>query len=175
MFRKLIVILTISATIPGYGQESLSYADQLKQLEEELDSLSIFNLLDSILLLDTSPTSEFNVRLGYTSSVTSAGRDYNINQSGSIQGLSFYHKSGLYADLSGYWNSGVTPSYNPIVISGGYLGSFSRKLSYSLDYEHWFYHKDDSSQNDLTNSIGTRSGNQWYGKVDCRTSYWWGG
>ncbi len=133
----------------------LSYAEQLLALEQEMDSLSIFNLLDSILLQNETQKSMLNARFGITSSVTSAGRDYNINQTGYSTGLSYFHKSGAYLDLSGYWNSNVTPTYNPTILSGGYLGSFSSKWSYSLDYEHWFFNPKDSSENELTNSLGT--------------------
>ncbi|MEQ9403694.1 MAG: hypothetical protein RIM99_08930 [Cyclobacteriaceae bacterium] len=135
--------------------DELSYAEQLEALELELDSLSIFNLLDSVLLLGSSPKSELNIRYGFTSSVTSGGRDYNINQTGYSGGLSYFHKSGTYVDVSGYWNSNVNPGYNPTILSTGYLGSFSKKWNFSFDYEHWFYNPQDSSENELTNSLGT--------------------
>jgi len=138
------------------AQESnLSYAEQLLALEMEMDSLSIFNFLDSVLLQNNMQSNQLSVRVGMTSSVTSAGRDYNINQTGYSAGFSYFHKSGGYLDLSGYWNSDVTPTYNPTILSGGYLGTFSPKWSYSLDYEHWFFNPKDSSENALTNSFGT--------------------
>ncbi|MEP1094621.1 MAG: hypothetical protein ABJG78_05895 [Cyclobacteriaceae bacterium] len=138
------------------AQESnLSYAEQLLALELEMDSLSIFNFLDSVLLQNDVESSQLSVRVGMTSSVTSAGRDYDINQTGYSAGLSYFHKSGGYLDLSGYWNSDVTPTYNPTILSGGYLGSLSPKWSYSLDYEHWFFNPKDSSDNSLTNSFGS--------------------
>lgn len=133
----------------------LSYQEQLLALEMELDSLSIFNLLDSALLLGIAQKSELNVRYGFTSSVTSAGRDYNIQQTGHSWGAAYFHKSGIYTDLSGYWNSDLVPSHNPTIFSLGYLHSSSKQWSYSLDYEHWFYNPKDSSDNALTNSLGT--------------------
>ncbi|MEP5611542.1 MAG: hypothetical protein ABJP45_04800 [Cyclobacteriaceae bacterium] len=138
------------------AQESnLSYAEQLLALEQEMDSLSIFNFLDSLLLQNNIQPNQLSLRVGVTSSVTSAGRDYNINQTGYSAGLSFFHKSGGYLDLSGYWNSDVTPTYNPTILSGGYLGTLAAKWTYSLDYEHWFFNPKDSSDNSLTNSFGT--------------------
>jgi len=141
--------------IPAKSQDSLSYAAQLEILESELDSLSIFNLIDSLLLSSEfySNRSELNLKVGYTSSITSSGRDFGINQSGYSSGITYYHKSGFYGDLSGYWNNGVTPSYNPTILNLGYLVN-SKKLNYSFDYEHWFYNPQDSSENPLTNSIG---------------------
>lgn len=138
------------------AQESnLSYAEQLLALEQEMDSLSIFNFLDSVLLQSNSRPNQLSLRFGMTSSVTSAGRDYDINQKGYSAGISMFHKSGTYLDLSGYWNSDVSPTYNPTILSGGYLGTLSTKWSYSLDYEHWFFNPKDSSENSLTNSFGT--------------------
>lgn len=139
----------------SFSQDELSYAEQLKALEEDMDSLSIFNLIDSLFTLDLAPRSELNIRAGFTTNVTSAGRDYEINQSGISPGISYYHKSGFYGDLAGYWNSGTDPRYNPTVLSAGYLGTFNNpKWSYSLDAERWFYNPKDSSDNPLTYSIG---------------------
>lgn len=120
-----------------------------------MDSLSIFNLLDSLFDFEYSAGSELNIRLGFTSSVTSAGRDYSLNQTGISPGVSYYHKSGWYGDLSGFWNSGVEPSYNPTILSGGFLGTMGEKWGYSMDYEKWFFNPNDSSDNPLTHSIGT--------------------
>ncbi len=158
MFRRVAIISWLLCQfIHGFSQveEEVDYAQELLALEQELDSLSIFNLIDSILLLESPVKSEMNLRFGVTTSVTSAGRDYNIDQTGYSTGLSYFHKSGVYGDLSGYWNSNVNPTYNPTILSAGYLGSFSNKWSYSLDYEHWFYNPKDSSDNPLTNSFGT--------------------
>ncbi|MEM7298360.1 MAG: hypothetical protein AAF391_08860 [Bacteroidota bacterium] len=158
MFRSITILVLIGFCFRPFAQDSdtLSYADQLAALELEMDSLSIFNLIDSLFDIDaTAVSNEFNVRMSYTTSVTSAGRDYNLDQTGIAGGVSYYSKSGFYGDLSGYWNSGVTPNYNPTVIALGYLGSKGTKWSYSFDYEKWFFNPQDSSDNLLTNSMGT--------------------
>ncbi len=152
----MISMLTAFAVF-GFAQEEtdLSYADQLLALEQELDSISIFNLLDSVISLELSIANEFNVRFGFTSSVTSAGRDFDINQSGISTGVSYFHKTGVYGDLTGFWNSKVTPNYNPTILSLGYLGNGKGNWSYSFDYEHWFYNPRDSSDHTLTHSLST--------------------
>lgn len=158
MFRSITIVVLIGVCFRSFSQdsESISYADQLAALELEMDSLSIFNLIDSLFDMEaTTVSNEFNVRMGFTTSVTSAGRDYNLNQSGISGGVSYYSKSGFYTDVSGYWNSGVTPNYNPTVVALGYLGSKGTKWSYSFDYEKWFFNPQDSSDNLLTNSLGT--------------------
>ncbi len=155
MRRSFTILVLQIIVFSTFSQEGRSYAEQLKAIEDEMDSLSIFNLIDSLFTLDTSPSSELNIRAGFTTNVTSAGRDYNLNQSGLSPGISYYHKSGFFADLAGYWNSGVTPNYNPTVLSAGYLGNFRNpKWSYSVDAEKWFYNPKDSSNNPLTYSLG---------------------
>lgn len=120
-----------------------------------MDSLSIFFLIDSLFSTSIEPASEVNIRLAYTSSVTSAGRAFDISQQGISPGVSYYHKSGAYVDLAGYWNSGTDPKYNPTVLTAGYLGALKNsKWNYSLDAERWFYNPKDSSDNPLTYSIG---------------------
>lgn len=155
MFRPIAIATLYLITLSSSGQDTLSYAEQLRIIEEEMDSLSIFNLIDSLFNMERESSSELNVRLSYTTNVTSAGRDYNISQSGISPGVSYYHKSGLYGDLAGYWNSGVEPNYNPTIFSLGYLGNFkNKKWSYTLDGEKWFYNPNDSSDNPLTYSLG---------------------
>lgn len=155
MFRTVTTSVLLIIAFSSFSQETLSYAEQLKAIEEEMDSLSIFNLIDSLFTLDIDPASELNIRVGFTTNVTSAGRDYDLSQSGFSPGISYYHKSGMYGDLAGYWNSGVEPNYNPTVLSGGYLGTFKNpKWSYSVDAERWFYNPKDSSENPLTYSAG---------------------
>lgn len=155
MKRIVTIGVLLAASFSSYSQDELSYAEQLAAIEEEMDSLSIFTLIDSLFAMDYSPANELNVRLGFTTNVTSAGRDYNISQSGVSPGVSYYNRSGFYGDLAGYWNSGVDPNYNPTVLSAGYLGNFkNEKWSYSIDSEKWFYNPKDSSNNPLTYSLG---------------------
>ena len=155
MLRPVTIFGLLVLCFSSQAQDEVSYAEQLKALEGELDSLSIFNLIDSLFDTEVLPASELNVRLGFTTNVTSAGRDYNISQSGFAPAVSYYHRSGLYGDLAGYWNSGVDPSYNPTVFSLGYLGTFENpKWSFSIDSERWFYNPNDSSNNPLFYSLG---------------------
>ena len=155
MFRTVTTSVLLIIAFSSFSQETLSYAEQLKAIEQEMDSLSIFNLIDSLFTLDIDPASELNIRAGFTTNVTSAGRDYDLSQNGFSPGISYYHKSGMYGDLAGYWNSGMKPNYNPTVLSAGYLGTFKNpKWSYSVDAERWFYNPKDSSENPLTYSAG---------------------
>ena len=78
------------------------------------DSTDIFDLIDSLLETDIT-YSQLSVRLGYTSDISYAGRTFGFNQFGLTGGVSYYHKTGLFGDVSGYWNSNLDPSYNPTI------------------------------------------------------------
>ncbi len=155
-YGKTITGLLILLAVPLYGQEELrSFEEKLAQLEAEMDSLSIFFLLDSVLETSYEKYSELNTRLSYNSNVLSAGRNYGLNQHGISPGLSFYHKSGFFTDYVGFWSNNLSPKYNLSIFSAGYLGSMDR-WTYSASYERWVYHDSqaDPSKNLLRNSLG---------------------
>lgn len=157
----MMTFLLLSSWSFETTSQELSYAEQLDLLESELDSMGVFNLFDSILsTTELQIPNELNFRFSYTDNVTSAGRDFNLDQSGLSPGIAYYHRSGFYGDLAGYWNSGVTPNYNPTILTIGYLGNKKRWV-YSMDYERWFYNPKDSLVSDLTNSIGGYGGYNW--------------
>ena len=132
------------------AQES-SYADQLEALIAEMDSLSIFSLIDSTLSASYTPYSELNIRASYSSNVAVAGRNYGINQHGFSPGISFYHKSGLFADVTGYWNSAYEPAYSVTMLSLGYFGN-KGNFPFVPSYERWIYNMDETAT--LFNNLG---------------------
>ena len=132
----------------------------LDQLQFELasDSLDILDLIDSLLTGDFR-YSQLSLRFGYTSDITYAGRNFGIQQYGFGAGVSYYHKTGLFGDVSGYWNSNIQPAYNPTITTLGYLGSFTNKWTYTLSYDHFFYNVPDEEllYYPITNSLNISS------------------
>ena len=122
----------------------------LDELEAQLaaDSLTIFDLIDSLDKL-TFKYSQLSLRLGYTSNITNAGRNFGIQQYGFTAGVSFYHSSGLFADLSGYWNSYITPHYSPTIPAIGYMGFINSKWTYTVSYDHFFYHQGKIAEDEI--------------------------
>jgi hypothetical protein len=120
------------------------------------DSLNIFNLIDSLLVLeDLEPRSQLGVRLGYNSNVLSAGRTLGIEQFGLSPSLSFYHKWGFYADVTGYWSKDFEPAYYLTVLSAGYMHTFSSYFSITANYDRYFYNTDIPDQYiDFKNTLG---------------------
>ncbi len=120
------------------------------------DSVDIFELIEN--LLDTKLRySQLSLRTGYTSDIVYAGRNFGFNQFGFSAGAAYYHQSGLFADLSGYWNSSLEPSYNPTIATLGFMHGFTSKWTYTLSYDHFFYQDIESGDFDvsfpLTNSL----------------------
>ncbi len=156
-----LIILLVAIPFLSYTQEGeIDYAAELAKLELELDSGGIFSLIDSVLNLDFTPPSELHLRFGYNSSVLTAGRDFGLNQHGLTPGITFYHKSGVFSDLTAFWNSEADPKYNLTMASIGYMGTLKKNWNYTFSFEKWFYNESNSttSNGQPTNNIGTSLG-----------------
>jgi hypothetical protein len=137
--RLLFTFLASVSVVVLNAQDDTSL---LSEVETDLtfeDSLSIFNLIDSLLQQGDLDASQLAVRLSYNSNVLSTGRTLGINNFGLAPGVSYYHKSGLYADLSGYWSKDFDPSYYLTVVSLGYMRDFSKHFSMMAGYDRYFY------------------------------------
>lgn len=130
--------------------------DSLLLEELAADSLSIIDLLDSLLLLDYRYSS-LMLRAGYISDIVNAGRDFGVSQYGFSAGISYYHKTGIFSDISGYWNSDIEPHYNPTTATLGFMGTIGRKWSIIVSYDHYFYGNTGDINYTLTNSLNFSS------------------
>lgn len=96
---------------------------------------------------DTSAVlySECVLRLGYSSKTLSAGRDFGINQYAFTPSFTYYHKSGVYAGVSGSWYSQTDPNYNLTTLSVGYDGS-SKDMNwgYTVSYDRLIFNPDET-------------------------------
>lgn len=108
------------------------------------DSLNIFNLIDSLLTLEeNTPRSQLAIRLTYNSNVLYTGRTLGIDQFGLSPGVSFYHKTGFYTDVSGFWSADFDPNYYLTILSLGYMHAFNSKFSFVAGYDRYFYNLED--------------------------------
>ncbi len=163
----LLFVLGAFVALQLRAQDTLSLDEQWALLEAELDSFAIFNALDSLLTAKAEVPSEVNLRISYNSNITSAGRNYGINQHGIAPGIAYYDKTGLWADVSGYWNSEAEPQYNLTIISGGYLDFFQPKWSYGLSYERWIFHDSEAL---FENSMGASTSYN-FGPISANLDY----
>lgn len=135
----LTLFLSMSCTIQAQDIDSLLLGDELDFLISG-DSLSVFALIDSLLNTDVNPKSQLAMRLGYNSNVIAAGRTLGIENFGLAPGITYYHKSGLFADVTGFWSKDFDPSYYLTVTSLGYSYILSKKFSIMATYDRYFYH-----------------------------------
>ena len=115
-----------------------SLAQDLKQTQapqQELDSTLTTNSI-------TSPSedySELSLRVSFLNRALSYGRDFGINQSALTASATYFHKTGMFAALTGYWYSEADPNYNLTLLSLGYGGDFTDNWSYTVGYDRYFF------------------------------------
>jgi hypothetical protein len=127
-----------------FAQDTDAFLTKPDSLLTFSDSLSIFQLIDSLLTLETlSDYSQLAFRLGYNSNVLWAGRTLGIDQFGLAPGLSYYHKSGWFADASLFWSNDFEPNYYLTILSAGYMHTFSRHFTAMASYDRYFYNLED--------------------------------
>jgi len=143
LYPLLLTILLLSSCAL-YAQDDRILKDDTTQLTS-FDSLSIFQLIDSLLAVADDPGSQLVTRLSYNSNVLSAGRTLGIQNFGLAPGLSYYHKTGLYVDASAYWSKDFQPKYYLSILSAGYMHDFSKHFSIMMEYDRYFYNVNSDS------------------------------
>lgn len=137
------VIISVSSC-NLFAQDTDAFLTKPDSLLTFSDSLSIFQLIDSLLTLDElNDYSQLAFRIGYNSNVLWAGRTLGIDQFGLAPGISYYHKSGLFADASFFWSKDFEPNYYLTILSAGYMHTFSRHFSAMASYDRYFYNLED--------------------------------
>lgn len=145
-------MLSFAAFISTAQDDLHSFEEELAQLELEMDSLSIFGFLDSMINATTAK-SEIGIRIGYSSSRLTAGRDFNTQQRGYSPGISYYHKSGAYADFTSFLNNKEARSFDQSILHAGYLWIPDKQWTINPYVEKTFSHQREPY--DLSQSIGT--------------------
>lgn len=140
VLKRCIYIGAILASSCLRAQDADSLLNPPKDFLTYSDSLNIFNLIDSLLMLEElEQRSQLAVRVGYNSNVFSVGRTLGIEQFGLSPSVSYYHKSGAYADVTGYWSKDFEPAYYLTILSAGYLHTFSKYFSVIGNYDRYIY------------------------------------
>jgi len=161
VFGLLFNPMRSEAQVMDHYDSMLAEYEQLDSIllsEFGSDTSSLFSLLEDLMNEDYLK-SQLSLRAGYTSNITNAGRNFGIQQYGLNAGIAFYHKTGLFADVGGYYNSDQDPKYNTTTLAAGYMGILGTHWNYFLSYDHFFYSKPKDSDvlitYPLTNSINT--------------------
>jgi hypothetical protein len=104
------------------------------------DSLSIFQLIDSLINLEQEKEkSQLAFRAGYNSNIVATGRPFQLGQFGVSGGSSFFHRSGFFVDATGYWSPEYTPSYFLTIASLGFMKADLKRFSFLVEYSRYFY------------------------------------
>jgi hypothetical protein len=144
-FSLLLLIASCSQSLKAQKADSLNPLSTPSILSYE-DSLSIFQLIDSLLTLEeVSVRSMLAARVSYNSNVLAAGRTLGIEQFGLAPGLAYYHTSGLYVDVSAYWSKDFEPSYYLTIFSAGYMRTFNKWFSFIASYDRYLYNLGDDA------------------------------
>lgn len=124
MKKNIILICSLLlASFSGFSQ------GQKEQLSD--------SFLDSLVTYFENgggKTHFLTARVRYTNKALFAGRDFGVNQSMLMPSVSYLHKSGLYADFTGYAYSQSSPKYQFSNVSVGYMGVLGTKFLYSAEY-----------------------------------------
>jgi hypothetical protein len=168
--KTLVVIqfCWMTFVIAAHGQETDSVkfvlapafadsisTDKLDSIFSYADSLSIFTMIDSLLKKQIEIGSSLVIRAGFNSNIISAGRTIGVNQYGASAGLSYYHRSGLFFDLTSNWSEQYNPSLYLTIAAVGYLKTISRHYSMLASYDRLIYNNTDINvETPLTNMVG---------------------
>ena len=140
-----IVVSVCISVVNGQQADSIllksdPYISELDSMMERGDTLGLFSLIDSVMNMEAPAIkSQLITRLGYNSNVVSASRTLGFNQFGMAPGVSYYHKSGMYADVTGYWSNEYSPNYYLTVASAGYMNSPTKWWSFMAEYNRYLY------------------------------------
>lgn len=148
-------VVSVVVVIMIQCQLAKAQDDWLDSLEAawETDSVTILHLVDSLLKVETYDH-DITFKVTYISQVLTAGRDFGIDQYGLSPGISYFHKSGFFADINGFWNSEYEPNYNMTILSAGYMWLPNQWWSNTISYEHYFFNGEAGT---LTNSFDVSS------------------
>ncbi|MEL7148651.1 MAG: hypothetical protein AAFO69_19920 [Bacteroidota bacterium] len=146
----IIYICSCSISFNSFGQSIAELKEELAAVEAQLDSISIFSFLDS-LLIASEPKSALMLSAGYANQVLINGQDFGLDQFGLNTNATYFHKSGAYGSYTGFYNSETSPNYYLNIVGLGYVGTLSPALSFNLGYEKSFF--GGSNSTGLTNSL----------------------
>ena len=121
----------------GFAQDTLSLKDEPLT---STDSLAIFQLLDSLINMESLPVnSQFAIRTGYTSNINARTGAFNLSEFGATTRVAFYHKSGIFADVGGFWSNQYSPEYYLTIPSIGYMNYSLKNWSFLIEYSRYIY------------------------------------
>lgn len=146
VLRSFLFISLVITSNPLLSQEN-EKETSLEELYRELDSLfaneaipdDLFSLVDSLLALDTAKYSTLTLRVGYVSNIVSAGRNFDFDQYGFSPGATYYHHSGIFGGVTGYWSNEYDPRYYLNNLTVGYMPTIKKDWAVSVNHDFYLF------------------------------------
>ncbi len=153
-------------TLPGLAISTAANDTVLSRA----DSIYIFTLMDSLIRAVPEDGSQLLIRTGYNSNVIATGRPFALGNYGLSGGVGLLHRTGFFADVSGYWSKEYSPSYFLTTATAGYLHSPHRNWTIAAEYNRYWYNLADDTYIAYTNSLNITAFWQ-RGKINARADY----
>ncbi|MCU0391962.1 MAG: hypothetical protein MUE81_12655 [Thermoflexibacter sp.] len=131
MRKAFLILIFCWSLVDIYAQDLTQQASQ-----KETDSL--------VAETTQANASELSLRINYLNRALSYGRDFGLNQSALTATATYYHKTGLFGSVAGFWYSGTDPNYSLTLLSLGYNGELTEDWTYSLSYDRFFFNPNTS-------------------------------
>jgi hypothetical protein len=108
------------------------------------DSLSIFELIDSLITMEPEKgASQLALRAGYSSNINALSGPIRLDEFGLSTKATYYHKSGAFIEAAGYLSNQYSPNYYLTIASLGYMNYNLNKWSLLIEYSRFFYHTEE--------------------------------
>ncbi|GAB3329464.1 hypothetical protein GCM10027429_05390 [Marivirga atlantica] len=138
------------------------YAELDAIFADETDStLALFKLVDSLLMLEKPKYHSVIFRSSYMSQVSTAGRAQDFQENGYSTGISYFHPSNAFVDISSFWNSGYDPSYYLTALAVGYSNKYAKNWSTNLSHDFYFYNDTIQNQFNKAAQVGNYFDYKW--------------
>ncbi|MGJ3234865.1 hypothetical protein [Marivirga sp.] len=106
---------------------------------QEDSTADLIRMVDSMLLQKEISYHAVMGRIAYLGEITTAGRESEVPQFGLSTGVSYFHPTGFFADVSGLYNSGYEPKYFLTTLSAGYFKTFFNHWNFSASHDFYIY------------------------------------
>ncbi len=138
------------------------YAELDAIFADETDStLALFKLVDSLLMLEKPKYHSVIFRSSYMGQVSTAGRAQDFQENGYSTGISYFHPSNAFVDISSFWNSGYDPSYYLTTLAVGYSNKYAKNWSTNLSHDFYFYNDTIQNQFNKAAQVGNYFDYKW--------------
>lgn len=139
-YLLLFMPLQVQGQKDSTNQALDSLFTELETLFGQEDSTAnLIKMVDSMLLQKDIKYHAVMSRIAYLGEITTAGRESEVPQFGISTGVSYFHPTGIFADVNGLYNSAYEPKYFLTTLSAGYFKTFFNHWNFSSSHDFYIY------------------------------------